>query len=91
MVIKRIALALMLVFFLFMWWIGEGSRAGTDDRAKEMVASGNQSYHPWYSGVWSGPSANGEKLLFALQGASGCVLGAYCLFRLSRIKKDPQP
>lgn len=91
MVMRRIALVLMLAFFVLMWWVGEGSRAGTDDRAKEMIANGNQSYHRWYGGLWPGPSENGEKLLFALQGASGCILGAYCLARLSRAKKDEQP
>jgi cobalt transport protein len=79
---QEIVYAAMIVFFCSMWVIGEGARKGSDDRATEAIEAGNHSYRRWVVSVWE-PSPRMEKALFAVQGACGCLLGGYCLYRLS--------
>ena len=90
MVKHRMAYVLMLAFFVTMWVIGEGSRKGSDDRAQEVVIESNSGYHRWFKGIWE-PSATAEKILFAVQGAGGCAIGAYCLYQLNDSRKRRQP
>jgi cobalt transport protein len=85
--VRWLAYTFMLAFFVAMWIIGEGSRKGTDDRAQEVIMDGNSGYHRWFKGLGT-PNADTEKLLFALQGSAGCVLGGYCLYRIGRARSN---
>jgi len=87
MVKRSAAYGVMLVFFVAMWIIGEGSRKGSDDRAQEVIVESNSGYHRWFTGLWA-PGQGTEKALFAVQGIAGCVLGGYCLHQISRSRKS---
>jgi len=53
--------------------------AGTDARAQAVVAETEPGYRPWFSPVFSPPSAEVESGLFALQAALGAGAVGYCL------------
>ncbi len=59
--------------------MGGGSYKGTDDLAKEAIASANPDYKPWAAPFWEPPSPEIANLLFVLQAALGAGLLGYIL------------
>ncbi|CAA7615443.1 Cobalt transport protein CbiN [Candidatus Terasakiella magnetica] len=54
---------------------------GTDDAARDVVASANPDYKPWSQPLWQPPGKEMEGLLFALQAAAGAGLLGYVIGR----------
>ena len=51
---------------------------GADDKAKAAISQIDTNYKPWFSGLWTPPSAEIASLLFSLQAAIGAgVIGYY--------------
>ena len=51
---------------------------GSDDQAKNEITKIDANYKPWFSSIWTPPSAEIESLLFSLQAAIGS--GVVCFF-----------
>ena len=55
--------------------------SGTDDAARDAVATVAPSYTPWASPLWEPPGKEMESLLFAVQAAIGAGLVGYAIGR----------
>lgn len=49
---------------------------GSDDQAKNAIATVQPGYKPWFAPLWEPPSGEIESLIFGIQAASGA--GALC-------------
>ena len=58
-------------------WNANAEFGGADDKVKDVVATIQPEYKPWYSAWWTPPSAEVESFLFALQAALGAGFVGY--------------
>ena len=68
-----IAIAVLPLLFL-----KDAEFGGSDGAAKDEISKIDANYKPWFSSIWSPPSAEIESLLFSLQAAIGS--GVVCYF-----------
>jgi cobalt/nickel transport protein len=69
----------VLVAVPLVMYRGEDAFRGADQQATEAIEKSNPDYEPWYTPLWTPPSAEVESMLFALQAAIGAGLVFYCL------------
>lgn len=55
--------------------------SGTDDAARDAVATVSPGYTPWAAPLWEPPGKEMESLLFAVQAAIGAGLVGYAIGR----------
>ena len=58
-------------------WNATADFGGSDDKVKDVVAGINPAYQPWFSALWTPPSAEIESFLFAVQAAIGAGFIGY--------------
>ena len=68
----------------------EESFAGTDSTAMTSIEESHPSYRPWFTAVFSPPSAEVESGLFAMQAALGAGAFGYALGALRRRRGSDQ-
>jgi cobalt/nickel transport protein len=75
-----VAAVVLIIVSLMVGSHREGAEfAGADDQAKNVIATLNPDYRPWFSPFWEPPSGEVASLLFALQAALGSGLLGYYL------------
>lgn len=52
---------------------------GTDNHAARLVSELRPEYKPWFSPIFTPPSAEIERLLFGIQAALGAAVLTYCI------------
>jgi cobalt/nickel transport protein len=63
-----------------------GEYAGADGQARAAIEE--TGYQPWFSALWTPPSAEIESLIFAAQAALGAGILGYVLGRTHGRRKD---
>jgi cobalt/nickel transport protein len=83
MKLELITLGIIVVFvasFAYVSSSGDHEWGGADDQPENVINDlTGGSYHPWFSSIWTPPSAEIESLLFALQAAFGSLIIGYFL------------
>ncbi len=58
-----------------------GKFEGSDDQGSAAIAASRPGFKPWFTPIWTPPSAEIESLLFAVQAAIGAGVIGYVLGR----------
>ena len=77
---KNLILAVLVVVIAVvpLLFLKHAAFTGSDDQAKKEITKIDANYKPWFSSIWTPPSAEIESLLFSLQAAIGS--GVVCFF-----------
>ncbi|MBU3161093.1 energy-coupling factor ABC transporter substrate-binding protein [Clostridium frigoris] len=75
LILTVLVVAIAVIPLLF---LKHAAFTGSDDQAKEEIIKIDANYKPWFSSIWTPPSAEVESLLFSLQAAIGS--GVVCFF-----------
>lgn len=75
LVLVSLVIAITVFPLLF---LKDAEFGGADGAAKDEISKIDANYKPWFSSIWSPPSAEIESLLFSLQAAIGS--GVVCYF-----------
>ncbi|WP_298840737.1 energy-coupling factor ABC transporter substrate-binding protein [Clostridium sp.] len=77
---KNLILAVLVVVIAVipLLFLKHAAFTGSDDQAKKEITKIDANYKPWFSSIWTPPSAEIESLLFSLQAAIGS--GIVCFF-----------
>ncbi|MBU3097752.1 MULTISPECIES: energy-coupling factor ABC transporter substrate-binding protein [Clostridium] len=77
---KNLILAVLVVAIAVipLLFLKHAAFTGSDDLAKNEITKIAANYKPWFSSIWTPPSAEIESLIFSLQAAIGS--GVVCFF-----------
>jgi len=77
---KNLILAVLVVAIAVipLLFLKHAAFTGSDDQAKKEITKIDANYKPWFSSIWTPPSAEIESLLFSIQAAIGS--GVVCFF-----------
>ena len=77
---KNLILAVLVIVIAIvpLLFLKHAAFTGSDDQAKKEITKIDANYKPWFTSIWTPPSAEIESLLFSLQAAIGS--GVVCFF-----------